>query len=97
MLIPDQINPEIQLGQSGVFVPAGRPDQEFSVRVETHRGIAEVIDGQNVFVAHGRLDQSAVWMRSGITGTVRVDTRPRSVIWICCHTWTDRLRLMTWY
>lgn len=95
--IPDSISTEISLGQTGQFTPTGRPDQSFPLTVESISGVAEVVDGRNVFLAVAVIDGTEEWMRSGMEGVARIESRSRSNYWIWCHDLWDWARLQTWY
>lgn len=83
LMIPEDQILDLAVGQKGALATASYPDQRIPFVVERINPVAEVVNGQNVFKARARLEESREWMRPGMEGVakVSVDRRPYLRIW----------------
>lgn len=94
--VPEEAAVFVTSTQRGLFAPAARPHEAIGFVIEYVNGSAEVIDGENVFVANALLETAPTWARSGMKGIVHVDTIQRPVWWVACHKLIDWARLRFW-
>jgi multidrug resistance efflux pump len=73
------------------------PSVTFPFVVERIVPLAQPKDGKNAFEVHGRLEQSAEWLRPGMEGLARLDTGRHSLLYIGTRRIRDQLRLWLWW
>lgn len=91
----------IKEGTRGEAATKGRPDETLKFTVERVVPLAQPEQGANAFEARGRIeqpgDQSLGWIRPGMEGVVRLETKPHSLLWIGTRRIMDQLRLWLWW
>lgn len=90
--VPDHVASHVTIGQSGQFSASARPSESLTFEVNQLDGSASVVDGTNVFIARAPLQSNPQWMRNGMKGFGRVETKRQPVWWVCCHTAIDWAR-----
>lgn len=95
--VPDNTASYIAEGQIGSFSPVGRPMDVIPFKIDAVRGLAEVRNGKNVFVARARLDASRDWMRGGMKGTAKITTESKPVYWVLFRDAIDWLHATLWF
>jgi len=94
--VPDDIVHYVLPQQTGSFAAASLPGELQSFSIETIDGGAQVIGDRNVFMARAVLDSHPDWMKSGMEGTVRVESVSRPVWWVALHRVVDWARSSYW-
>jgi multidrug efflux pump subunit AcrA (membrane-fusion protein) len=94
--VPEQAVDDVAAGQSGVFATDARPDEQESFELRRVSPGAEVVNGQNVYVAEAEVEVAAPWMRPGMEGIGKIGTGNRVTWWVLLHRLTDWLRLHFW-
>jgi hypothetical protein len=94
--VPDDIGTLVRPSQTGSFTAASLTSHSMPFEIASVEGTAQVIDGQNVFVARAPLGERPEWMKSGMEGTARVITVPKPVWWVGLHRVIDWCRLSFW-
>lgn len=69
------------------------PHKKFVAVVEEVYPVSEIVDGENVFVALARVDNSSLELRPGMRGRARVISQRRCLGWILFHKPWDYLRV----
>jgi multidrug resistance efflux pump len=69
------------------------PHKKFEAVVEEVYPVSEIVDGENVFVALARVDNSSLELRPGMRGRARVISQRRCLGWILFHKPWDYLRV----
>lgn len=69
------------------------PHKRFEAVVEKVYPVSEIVDGENVFVALARVDNSSLELRPGMRGRARVISQRRCLGWILFHKPWDYLRV----
>ena len=61
--------------------------------------LGEPKEGSNVFKVYGTLDAGADvgYLKPGMVGEAKIETGPRSLVWIWTHRLTDWVRLKLWW
>ncbi|WP_432799675.1 HlyD family efflux transporter periplasmic adaptor subunit [Poriferisphaera sp. WC338] len=75
----DRIN-DVELGQRGELSSAANPGRYIGFVVESIEPIAQVRQGQNVFLVRVKLDGLPAWMRPGMQGLAKVDVGTTSMV-----------------
>jgi hypothetical protein len=73
------------------------PAVAFPFVVERIVPLAQPKDGKNSFEVHGRLEESAEWLRPGMEGLAKLDTGRHSLLYIGTRRIRDQLRLWLWW
>ncbi|HEX4085414.1 MAG TPA: efflux RND transporter periplasmic adaptor subunit [Chthoniobacteraceae bacterium] len=88
----------IRAGAPGEVAFASQPDTKFAIRIQRVQPVAETTPDGNIFVADAQFTGSAAdWWRPGMSGVAKIDTGPRSLLWIITHRTVDFLRLKLWW
>ena len=95
--IPESSAHFVRIGQRGKFVSFARPGTPREFEIERLTGASTTVDGKNVFLADGKLNSSADWMRVGMEGTAKVHAGWEPTWWLATHGLVNRLRLMLWW
>ncbi|MCF6310862.1 MAG: efflux RND transporter periplasmic adaptor subunit [Verrucomicrobiales bacterium] len=69
------------------------PHKRFEAVVEKVYPVSEIVDGENVFVALARVDNSSLELRPGMRGRARVISKRRCLGWILFHKPWDYVRV----
>ena len=81
----------------GEFAINARPEEACSFNLEQMEVTAGNVNGQNVFVAKGRIEGTvSPWLRSGMQGTAKVNAGQKPTWWVWFHRSLDALRLQVW-
>lgn len=83
--VPEHQARYIQASQQGTFAPTANPSEVMTYTVDRVAGSAELIDGQNVFVATAIVDGKSDDFRYGTQGFARTSTGYRPIPWITFH------------
>jgi hypothetical protein len=94
--VPDDIRNLTTADQSGTFAAASLASHSLPFQINSIDGMAQVIDGENVFIARATLSECPEWMKSGMEGTACVTTVPKPVWWVISHRAIDWIRLRFW-
>lgn len=73
------------------------PARPLPLTVERIVPLAEAREGTNTFEVRCRLDRTAPGLRPGMEGVAKLDTGPRSLLWIGTRRIRDELRLWLWW
>ncbi|QDU33290.1 HlyD family secretion protein [Poriferisphaera corsica] len=91
----DRIN-DVQPGQRGSLSTAASPGNYIDFTVERVEPMAEVRNGQNVFLVRVKLDTMPSWLRPGMQGLAKIDTGETNYV----HRWSrgaiNWLRMKLW-
>ena len=95
--VPEYSAAYLSDSMAGEFTLNARPDVASSLLLEQMEISADVINGQNSFVARAEI-RGAVspWIRSGMQGTARVDAGSKPTWWVWFHKIVDSVRLQVW-
>ena len=94
--VPDDIGTLVQPSQIGTFAAASYSSHSMPFEIQYVGGTAQVVDGNNVFVAQAPLAERPEWMKSGMEGTARISTVEKPVWWVLAHRVIDWCRLSFW-
>ena len=94
--VPDDIGTLVQPTQIGTFAAASYSSHSMPFEIQYVGGTAQVVDGNNVFIAQAPLAERPEWMKSGMEGTARVSTVEKPVWWVLAHRVIDWCRLSFW-
>jgi multidrug resistance efflux pump len=94
--VPDDIGTLVQPNQIGTFAAASYSSHSMPFEIQYIGGTAQVVDGNNVFIAQAPLAERPEWMKSGMEGTARISTVEKPVWWVLAHRVIDWCRLSFW-
>ena len=94
--VPDDIGTLVQANQIGTFAAASYSSHSMPFEIQYIGGTAQVVDGNNVFIAQAPLAERPEWMKSGMEGTARISTVEKPVWWVLAHRVIDWCRLSFW-
>jgi biotin carboxyl carrier protein len=94
--IPESMLSDFRKGQHGFLTAVGAPGQQVAFSIESIVPAADTIDGETIFYARTRLDQTLSWMRPGMSGVARVDAGQRNNFWMVGRRLYNWLRLTFW-
>ncbi|MEZ6032275.1 MAG: efflux RND transporter periplasmic adaptor subunit [Planctomycetaceae bacterium] len=95
--VPEHSATHLSKDMQGAFAVDARPDETCDFSLEHLEISAGVVNGQNVFVAKGRIDGTvSPWMRSGMQGTAKVIAGRQPAWWVWFHRAVDAVRLQVW-
>ncbi len=94
--VPDDIGTLVQPTQIGTFAAASYSSHSMPFEIQYVGGTAQVVDGNNVFIAQAPLAERPEWMKSGMEGTARISTVEKPVWWVLAHRVIDWCRLSFW-
>ena len=94
--VPDDIGTLVQPTQIGTFAAASYSSHSMPFEIQYIGGTAQVVDGNNVFIAQAPLAERPEWMKSGMEGTARISTVEKPVWWVLAHRVIDWCRLSFW-
>jgi hypothetical protein len=94
--VPDDIGTLVQPNQIGTFAAASYSAHSMPFEIQFVGGMAQIVDGHNVFIAHAPLAERPEWMKSGMEGTARISTVEKPVWWVLAHRVIDWCRLSFW-
>lgn len=94
--VPDDIGALVQPTQIGTFAAASYSSHSMPFEIQYIGGTAQVVDGNNVFIAQAPLAERPEWMKSGMEGTARISTVEKPVWWVLAHRVIDWCRLSFW-
>lgn len=80
----------------GELVLASLPDKTWPLRVSMITPVSVPEDGRNYFRVEAQLEGAAGEVRPGMEGIAKVDSAPRSLLWVWTHRFTDWARLALW-
>lgn len=81
----------------GAIATKAFPGVTFPFEVERIVPLAQAKDGKNAFEVHGRLEESADWLKPGMEGLAKLDTGSHSLLYIGTRRIRDQLRLWLWW
>ncbi len=87
---------EFKVGQTGELATAANPGQYLKFKVTSIDPVAEVIDQQNVFRVHVKLENPPNWLHPGMEGLAKVDAGRASYGWLWTHEAIDWIRMKLW-
>jgi hypothetical protein len=94
--VPDDIGTLVKPSQIGTFAAASYSSHSMPFEIQYMGGTAQVVDGNNVFIAQAPLAERPEWMKSGMEGTARISTVEKPVWWVLAHRIVDWCRLSFW-
>ena len=94
--IPDDIINCVEVEQSGTFAAAALPTEKQSFQINHIDGSAVVVNDRNVFIARAPLVERPDWLKTGMEGTVQLETVTRPVWWVAMHRVVDWARVNFW-
>jgi hypothetical protein len=95
--VPEHSAAYLDDSMAGEFTLNARPDIASSLFLEQMEISADVINGQNSFVARaGIRGVVSPWIRSGMLGTARVNAGSKPTWWVWFHKIVDSVRLQVW-
>lgn len=98
MRVPERDIDLIADSKTAEIAFAARPEDTFAVNIERIEPAAQVEREGNVFVVRGVLAETrAEWLRPGMSGIAKVESRKRTLAWIATHRLIDFLRLKLWW
>lgn len=97
MRVPERDIDLIAQSRTADIAFATRPEDTFAVAIERIEPAAVTERDGNVFVVRGEMQDSAEWLRPGMTGVAKIESGRRSLLWIATHRLVDFLRLKFWW
>jgi biotin carboxyl carrier protein len=95
--VPEFSASYLNVQMKGEFAINARPEEACSFNLEQMEVTAGNVNGQNVFVAKGRIEGTvSPWLRSGMQGTAKVNAGQKPTWWVWFHRSLDALRLQVW-
>ena len=95
--VPEHSASYLNVQMQGEFAVNARPEEACSFSLERMEVTAGNVNGQNVFVAKGRIDGTvSPWLRSGMQGTAKVNAGQKPTWWVWFHRSLDAIRLQVW-
>jgi multidrug resistance efflux pump len=89
---------DIQKTTDGEFAFTSKPDEKFAFMLERIEPVAIAEAEGSVFHVRGTLASDIQeWWRPGMSGVAKLNTEPRSLLWIFTHRLIDFLRLQLWW
>lgn len=87
----------INEGYDGEVALVGRPEQRIPFTIERIDPVAQTRETTNVFIAKARFTSANEnWWRPGMGGTAKVDSGPKTILWIVTHRTLNFLRTFFW-
>lgn len=86
----------VQNGRSGELVLTSLPGQSWQLKVSKITPVSVPEEGRNHFRVEAELDRAGAAVRPGMEGVAKIESEPRSLLWIATHRFTDWLRLAWW-
>ncbi|MCH8474691.1 MAG: efflux RND transporter periplasmic adaptor subunit [Opitutales bacterium] len=83
--------------ETGRVVFSSRPDVKFPFRIEQVSPAAYPDGEGNAFVLRAHLEESADWLRPGMSGVAKIDAGNRTLAWRATHRIVDFLRMRFWW
>lgn len=87
---------DLAVSQRGTLSTKALPTQKYGFTVDRIVPLGETKEGDNTFSVYGKLDQNLPTWKPGMEGEVRVNIKPRPVIWIWTHKFVNFVRLKLW-
>jgi len=98
MRVPERDIDLISESKTAEIAFTAQPEDTFAVNIERIEPTAQVEREGNVFVVRGVLSgQRAEWLRPGMSGIAKIESRSRTLAWIATHRLVDFLRLKLWW
>ncbi|MAS97182.1 MAG: hypothetical protein CMO55_28665 [Verrucomicrobiales bacterium] len=94
--VPDSDSPFVEAGMTVVIRLGAYTDEEFSTEIVEVYPIAEIQDGENVFVCYARLANADALLRPGMRGKARIEAGTKPLGWILFRKPINFLRLQLW-
>lgn len=86
----------MSLGRPGELVLTSLPGRSFPLSVTKITPVSVAEEGRNYFRVEAELSDRALKVRPGMEGVAKIESVPRSLLWIWTHRLTDWLRLTLW-
>lgn len=88
----------VEKDQIGEFVITSRPSSSFDCKVRRIDPSAQIVDGNNVFLARATPsgDADTQWLRPGMRGLASISTGSQPVWWVWLHKGINWTRLQAW-
>jgi hypothetical protein len=87
----------LEQGMEGRIAFTSRPDERFSVLLDTYEPVAVVKDtGTDFRVRVSVVDTPEAWWRPGMSGVCKIEINKRSIAWIYLHRSLNFLRMKLW-
>lgn len=83
-------------GGRGEIATKGRPSEPFPFQIERIVPLSEAKDGTNAFEVRARLLATADWMRPGMEGRAKIETREHSLLWIGTRRIIETVQMWWW-
>ncbi|MFO0426923.1 MAG: efflux RND transporter periplasmic adaptor subunit [Planctomyces sp.] len=95
--VPEHSASWLKEEMAGEFAVNARPEETREFRIDQMEITADVVDGQNTFLARGHIDGTpAPWMRSGMQGSARINAGRQAAWWVWLHRVIDRIQMQVW-
>lgn len=94
--IPDSESPLVEPGMKVAIRLGAYTDEEFESEIVEVYPIAEIQDGENVFVCFATLPNDSALLRPGMRGKARIEAGMKPLGWILLHKPLNFLRLQLW-
>lgn len=86
----------VQRDRAGELVLTSLPGRSWKLKVSKITPVSVPEDGRNHFRVEATLDPAGPAIRPGMEGVAKIESEPRSLLWIATHRFTDWLRLAWW-
>ena len=97
LLIPEDEVVHMKEGNTGRLVTNARPHEALEFVMERIHPAAQVVDGDNVYVAQVSLKSIEEWQRIGMEGVAHVNTGQQPIWWILLHKPIRWSQKMVWW
>ena len=88
--------PDVRPGAAGALALAALPQNARAFKVARITPVATARDGRNFFEVEGTLAGLPASVQPGLQGVAKIQSDPRSLVWIFTHRFTDWARLTLW-
>lgn len=82
---------------TGEVSPKARPSLKIPFTVEAIVPLSQANEGLNAFEVRGKLQSTPGWMRPGMEGQAKFNTKEHSLAWIASRRIIDQLKVWMWW
>jgi hypothetical protein len=94
--IAEQDIGHVAVGQSGILLLKGLPEQPLGIRVSRITAVSEAREGRNRFRVEAAIESGTSQLRPGMEGIAKIEIDQRPLLWIWTRSLVEWLRLGLW-
>ena len=95
--VPESLARYIQTGHQGSFRLNAWPNQAFEYQIENISAGAELVDGENIFIARAKVGETPQFFRQGMEGIAKTDASWHPVYWVTFRDAYEYLHQNFWF